>query len=290
MPDEMSCSRGDVREYAELMTRLARAERVSGRSRRAHRGEPARAPDGQAAVRALSVALRSHPVHACPDREAHLDVAHRARRLEEHTARVRSRIERARGSMGLSLERIADLLTERGYLHGDRATASGRVLQRIWFDADLLAAESLSAGVWSRLSAPEVAALASGLVFESRRGIRGTARGLSGRLGIAATAIEGLWQDVTAHEQRCGVQPTRQSDFGFAQAVAVWAQGASLADALEAATDDGVELTAGDFVRWCRQVIDAVDQIDSAAARGAIPEAANAVVAIRRGVVALGAI
>jgi ATP-dependent RNA helicase HelY len=70
----------------------------------------------------------------------------------------------------------------------------------------------------------------------------------------------------------------------------VWAQGASLADALEAAIDDGVELTAGDFVRWCRQVIDAVDQIDSAVGRGAIPEAASAVAAIRRGVVALGAI
>jgi ATP-dependent RNA helicase HelY len=53
--------------------------------------------------------------------------------------------------------------------------------------------------------------------------------------------------------------------------------------------DEGVELTAGDFVRWCRQVIDAVDQIDRAASRGAVPQATNAVAAIRRGVVALGA-
>jgi ATP-dependent RNA helicase HelY len=85
------------------------------------------------------------------------------------------------------------------------------------------------------------------------------------------------------------VAATRQPDFGFAQAVAAWAQGASLAEALQAAMDEGVELTAGDFVRWCRQVIDAVDQIDRAASRGAVPQATNAVAAIRRGVVALGA-
>jgi ATP-dependent RNA helicase HelY len=293
MHDEMSCSRGDVREYADLMTRLAKAERTAGRSRRAQRGDKAHGAahggDAAADIRALSVALRTHPVHSCPDRDAHVDLAHRARRLEEHNTKIRSRIERARGSMGLSLERIADLLTERGYLVDDRATDSGRVLQRIWFDAELLAADSLSAGLWARLSAPEVAALASGLVFESRRGIRGTARALSGRLGIAATEIEGLWHDITADEQRFGVAATRQPDFGFAQAVAVWAQGASLAEALQAAMDEGVELTAGDFVRWCRQVIDAVDQIDRAASRGAVPQATNAVAAIRRGVVALGA-
>jgi len=287
--DDMSCSRGDVREYAELATRLAHAERATGRARRAHGGEPGGPGSGAAGVRALSVALRSHPVHACPDRDAHLVLAHRARRIKDHTVKVQARIDRARDSMGSALERIADLLTERGYLSQDSATASGRVLQRIWFDAELLAAESLSAGMWKRLSAPDVAALASGLVFESRRGIRAAARGLSGRLGIAATAIEGLWRDLADDEQRFGVPVTRQPDFGFARAVALWAQGTSLADALEAATEDGVDITAGDFVRWCRQVIDAVDQLDRSAPPGAIPEAARAVAAIRRGVVALGA-
>jgi ATP-dependent RNA helicase HelY len=286
---DLACRHGDAAEYADLVTRLARAERAAGRARRARRGGAEHIGSASGDLRALSAAVRSHPVHSCPDRESHLEVAHRVRRLEEYTAKTRARIERARGSMGLALERIADLLTERGYLADDAATESGRVLQRIWFDADLLASDSLRAGIWSRLSPPEVAALASGLVFESRRGIRAAARGLAGSLGIAATAIEHLWQDLADDEQRFGVRVGRQPDFGFAPAVASWAEGAGLADALQAAAEAGIELTAGDFVRWCRQVIDAVDQLARAAPHGAIPHADSAVAAIRRGVVALGA-
>ncbi len=286
---DMACNRGDVREYADLVMRLAHAERAAGRARRARRARPAPAGNGGVDLRALSAALRTHPVHSCPDREAHLDLAHRARRLEDHTTKIRARLERARGSMGQALERIADLLTERGYLVDDAATHSGRVLQRIWFDADLLAADSIAAGVWSRLTAPEVAALASGLVFESRRGIRVAARGLGGHLGVAATTVEHLWQDLADDEQRFGVPVGRQPDFGFAPAVAAWAAGAGLAEALQAAAEQGLELTAGDFVRWCRQVIDAVDQMAQAAPRDTLPHADSAVTAVRRGVVALGA-
>ena len=55
---------------------------------------------------------------------------------------------------------------------------------------------------------------------------------------------------------------------------------------------NGAELSAGDFVRWCRQVVDLLDQVADVAGRadGVGRAAADAVTAIRRGVVAVGTV
>jgi len=65
----------------------------------------------------------------------------------------------------------------------------------------------------------------------------------------------------------------------------------ALAAVLTAAEQNGAELSAGDFVRWCRQVLDLLDQIAGVAGRGsAVGRAAvRAGQAVRRGVVAVGA-
>jgi len=60
---------------------------------------------------------------------------------------------------------------------------------------------------------------------------------------------------------------------------------------LTAAEANGQELSAGDFVRWSRQVIDLLDQIRDVLGKGdpVGAAAAAAVKALRRGVVAAGA-
>ena len=56
-------------------------------------------------------------------------------------------------------------------------------------------------------------------------------------------------------------------------AVQAWCDGAQLADIL-----DATELTAGDFVRWCKQLLDVVGQIASLSPPpDATPEQARAV-------------
>jgi ATP-dependent RNA helicase HelY len=59
---------------------------------------------------------------------------------------------------------------------------------------------------------------------------------------------------------------------------------------MTAAESAGAEFSAGDFVRWCRQVIDLLDQLRDVLGRGdPVGAAAQAAVkAMRRGVVALG--
>jgi ATP-dependent RNA helicase HelY len=61
---------------------------------------------------------------------------------------------------------------------------------------------------------------------------------------------------------------------------------------LTAAQANGQELSAGDFVRWCRQVIDLLDQLREAlgTAEPLGRAAAKAVEALRRGVVAMGTV
>ena len=58
---------------------------------------------------------------------------------------------------------------------------------------------------------------------------------------------------------------------------------------MAAAAESGAELTPGDFVRWCRQVIDLLEQIVQTGYSDEIKHSARrAVEAIRRGVVAIG--
>jgi ATP-dependent RNA helicase HelY len=93
-----------------------------------------------------------------------------------------------------------------------------------------------------------------------------------------------------ADERRHRVDRTREPDLGFAWPMHRWARGESLSAVLTAAEQNGNELTAGDFVRWCRQVLDLLDQIAGVAGRksGVGRIAAQAGAAVRRGVVAVG--
>jgi ATP-dependent RNA helicase HelY len=88
------------------------------------------------------------------------------------------------------------------------------------------------------------------------------------------------------------VDRTREPDLGFAWPVHRWARGQSLAAVLTAAERNGQELSAGDFVRWCRQVIDLLDQLAGVAgSEHPVGRAAEqAVRALRRGVVGLAAV
>ena len=238
---------------------------------------------------ALRRAVRAHPVHGCADREEHLQWGRRWLRLVTENAALAARVDAARGSLGKELERILGLLTERGYLTGDKLTDAGRVLSRIWSESDLVVAECLRRGLWSTLSAADLAATVSVLVFESRRDT-GMSRAPAGPAAGAISATIRAWSEITAQERDHGLPSTREPDPGFAAAVGAWARGGSLTDALTVAAAGGADLSAGDFVRWCRQVIDLLDQIRGVAAEPVAGTAAEAVRALRRGVVALGAV
>jgi len=245
------------------------------------------ADEGDLAV--LRRAIRAHPVHGCADRDEHLQWARRRHQLVTENRTLADKVDQARDSLGEALERILGLLRSRGYLNGDRLTDAGRMLSRIWSESDLVVAECLRQGVWEGLDAAELAAVVSGLIFEARRESAAEPRLPTRNIAMAAAATQRIWTEITDDEEQRGLDRTRDTDLGFAAAVAAWADGKSLTESLAVAVVGGTELSAGDFVRWCRQVVDLLDQIRGVATGDLAETAAAAVKAVRRGVVALGA-
>jgi len=258
-----------------------------GRSRRNGGG----GADEDAELAVLRRALRAHPCHGCTDREVHARWAERHRRLSTENEQLAQKVATTTHSLARGFDRIRRLLTERGYLDGeDTVTADGRRLARLYSESDLLAAECLRQGVWDRLPPPELAAVVSALVYEARRDGPTEARVPTGLVTDALAETARLWASLEADERRHKLERTRQPDAGFAWTVYRWARGESLERVMTAAESAGSEFSAGDFVRWCRQVIDLLEQLRDVVGEGESVGAAarEAVRAMRRGVVALG--
>jgi ATP-dependent RNA helicase HelY len=254
--------------------------------------------DGELA--ALRRALRQHPCHGLAEREPNMRWIERYQRLKSETEQLERKVAATTHSLARAFDRICALLIEREYLSGDpdhadrpedRVTEDGRRLARLYSESDLLAAECIRHGVWADLGPAELAAVVSVLVFEARRDSAGEARLPQGKVTEAWQETTKLWSALAEDERRHRLERTREPDAGFAWPVYRWARGESLEKVLTSAEANGQELSAGDFVRWSRQVIDLLDQIKTVLGKkdpiGAT--AADAVRAIRRGVVAAGA-
>jgi ATP-dependent RNA helicase HelY len=170
-------------------------------------------------------------------------------------------------------------------------TEHGRRLARLYSESDLLAAECIRKEVWVGLAPAELAAIVSTLAFEARRDTASEPRLPGGRVPGAWQETLRVWAGLTDDEGRHKLNGTREPDAGFAWPVYRWARGESLEKVLTAAEVNGQELSAGDFVRWSRQVIDLLSQIRDVLGRSdpVGSAAADAVRALRRGVVAAGA-
>ncbi len=280
--EAMACHLGDFAEYARLRRQISERERMLAR----HGGAERRAE-----VAVLRCELRAHPCHGCDDREAHARWAERHDRLDRETDTLRQQVAATTHSLARTFDRIRALLAERGYLDGEQLTEHGRRLSRLWSETDLLTAECLRHGVWDALGPPELAAVISALVYEARRDAA-TPRVPSGPVSEALVATVRLWAELEADEERHRLERTRGPDLGFAWPVYRWARGESLSAVLMAAESNGAELSAGDFVRWCRQVLDVLNQVRGVAGEDSRlgATAADAVCALRRGVVALGTV
>ncbi|AZM52277.1 RNA helicase [Streptomyces sp. WAC 01529] len=259
-----------------------------------HRKGRAAAADDQEIAR-LRLELRAHPCHGCDEREDHARWAERYHRLKRDTSQLERRIEGRTNTIARTFDRIVALLTELDYLRGDEVTEHGKRLARLYGELDLLASECLRAGVWEGLSPGELAACVSALVYESRVGDDALAPKLpSGAAKAALGEMVRIWGHLDALEEEFKISQTegvgqREPDLGFAWAAFMWAGGKGLDEVLREA-----EMPAGDFVRWCKQVIDVLGQIAAAAPRDGdstvAKNARKAVDQLLRGVVAYSSV
>ncbi len=242
-----------------------------------------------AEIALLKVQLRQHPCHACPDREEHARWAERRHRLERDTDALRDKVAGRTGSLARTFDQVCAVLSDRGYLSPDgEVTDSGRMLGRIWSEADLLVAECLRQGVWEGLAADELAAAVSMVLYESRREGDDRASVPKGAVTAAVDACTKLWAEISADEADHGLSLTREPDPGFVWPIYRWARGEPLAKVLASGHNYDADMPAGDFVRWARQVLDLLSQIREAsgASAGVKDTARAAIKAVNRGVLA----
>ncbi|BBY16203.1 DEAD/DEAH box helicase [Mycolicibacterium litorale] len=248
---------------------------------------------------ALRETMRRHPAHHLPDREDKSRLAERYLRIERDNDQIQKKVAAATNSLARTFDRIVVLLGERGFIDttGDDPTVTddGRLLARIYSESDLLVAECLRARAWEGLEGAELAAVLSSVLFESRGDTPGVPAGSeapTGKVRRALNQTRRVSAELRADEQRHRISPSREPDEGFVTAIYRWATTGDLTTALAAsdATGGGSPLSAGDFVRWCRQVLDLLDQVRNAAPTPALRAAAKrAINDIRRGVVAVDA-
>ncbi|MCX5148661.1 MULTISPECIES: DEAD/DEAH box helicase [unclassified Streptomyces] len=264
------------------------------------RGRAAAADDRE--ITRLRAELRAHPCHGCDEREDHARWAERYHRLKRDTQQLERRIEGRTNTIARTFDRIHALLTELDYLREDEVTVHGKRLARLYGELDLLASECLRAGVWEGLSPAELAACVSALVFEARQSDDAVAPKVPGGAAKAALGeMVRIWGRLDALEEEHRINQAegvgqREPDLGFAWAAYQWASDKSLDEVLREA-----EMPAGDFVRWCKQVIDVLGQIAAAAPASSAPpssqggstvarNARKAVEALLRGVVAYSSV
>lgn len=203
-------------------------------------------------------------------------------------------MDRSTDTLGRTFERIIGLLTELDYVElrdgQPQVTEEGERLARIHNVSDLLVAQCLKRGIWDELDPAELAGVASMMVFENRKTTGGYPEAATDAMADAMNETMRVYNELTTDEQRHQLPVTRLPEAGFALAVHQWTAGAPLGYAMAAAAESGAELSAGDFVRWCRQVIDVLEQIHNTGYSDTIRKNANrAIDAMRRGVVAIGA-
>jgi ATP-dependent RNA helicase HelY len=255
--------------------------------RRRNRGGANTGEDAEIAL--LKVQMRQHPCHACPEREDHARWAERRHRLERDTQALRDKVAGRTGSLARTFDLVCAVLSDRGYLTPEgEVTDNGRMLGRIWSEADLLIAECLRQGVWEGLAPDELAAAVSMVLYESRREGDDRASVPKGSVTAAVDACTKLWAEISADEADHGLSLTREPDPGFVWPMYRWARGEPLAKVLASGHNYEADMPAGDFVRWARQVLDLLSQIrEASAASATVKETARAAIkAVNRGVLA----
>ena len=192
------------------------------------------------------------------------DVSPRARKslkrlqaVDEEILATRSLVNSRAENLGLQFDRVTDLLEERGHMDGWALTHSGQRLARLYNECDLLAVEAMEEGLFDGLDSGEVAALASVLTYEQRRSGPEPRRWFpSDRLRKRYEAMVRIHNNLARAERRHRLPETKAPDPGFIPMAHAWAMGGDLDDVLA-----GEEMTAGDFVRCSKQLIDILRQI-----------------------------
>ena len=197
-----------------------------------------------------------HPVADDPDLKFRLIAAESASRIDRELGQLEKRVSTSTQSVSNKFDELIKLLGEYGFVDDWSLTRRGQMLSHIFHESDLLIANCVSDGVFDGLSAANMAALASIFVFQARGGEESTSHFPNNEMKVRWKSATKISQRLATSETNHGLVVHRGPEAGFMGAALDWVNGTSLVDVLE---ED--ELTAGDFVRTIKQLIDLLRQL-----------------------------
>jgi len=246
-------------------------------------------------IQGLRDAMKLHPCHSCEDREAHARWGERFHKIDQQITEVQGRMKGRTNTISRRFDRLCEVLGDLGYLARDsgatgsewRVTDRGEVLKGIYSEADLLIAQTILSGILDPLDPASLAAVCSSFLYESRRNeYIDTPSVPGGPTERALERITKVWGELSGVENNHKLHDLKRIDAGLCWAVYRWAKGATLMKVLTSN-----DITAGDFVRWVRQVLDLLGQVvtvtpvDSPLHQSAV----DAIALMQRGVISYSA-
>jgi ATP-dependent RNA helicase HelY len=253
---DVNCHLGDFAEYARMRSDIKEIERLLSKRDARRTVDQKQRRHLESEIDGIRRSLKSHPCHACNDRESHARIAERAERVRRESDGLRARVENRTHVIAKTFDRICDVLTHLNYIEGEKTLEQGKILSKIYAESDLLLTEAIKRGVLNKLSAPELVAVASAVIFQSRTTENYAPKMPHNNVAQALVSLVSIWSELEEIEERFGVKTQREPDFGFAFISYKWAQGNSLQSVLK-----GSDMSVGDFVRSTKQLIDLLTQI-----------------------------
>lgn len=200
----------------------------------------------------------SHPVHDCPDREAHIEAATAFLTLTKQLAHLDQLRESYDDSVGAEFDATCRLLNHLGILTGGEGEyqlgPGATPLRRIHSTSDLLIYECLKDPAFTSLDAPTLAGMMSCFTFKERH--RRVRPAVDAR---AWHTIEKNAMFLAELEESYGLDRPPQITPSASIAVASWAGGADLHRVLKDS-----HLLPGDFIVGVRRTIDLLHQVEFA--------------------------
>lgn len=283
-PGRRAATGGNRKRLVAQMDRLAPKARARAKKQRKNTKRPT-----DPRISATRAALGRHALHGTDGVEELAKAWHAWRETAAREEQLSRRIEEDQSSLARRFRRIVNLLREFGYLAQGPgghivATEEGERLARVHSEQELLIAECVRHGAWAGLDAPELAACVAAIVAHGRRQHSVRPPG-SERLQAALGATDAAAERIGAAERKRGLPATSDIDLALAPVIHHWVSGGSLSEILAASWQEGVDLTAGDFVRSARLVLDGLVQVAKVADEATARTARRAADLVRRGVV-----
>ena len=277
---DAQCHLGDFAEYARLRRSIKEVEVLLSRRDQRKTFDNRQRGHMEGELSDLRKSLKSHPCHGCAEREDHARLAERAGRLTRENDGLTTRVENRTHVIAKTFDQICQVLDHLEYINGEKPTAQGKILTKIYAESDLLLTESIRRGLLDDLNTTELLSVVSCMIFESRSQENLAPKLPSQKVTSTLTEIISLWAALEKIENDFGVKTQREPDAGFCFISYKWASGNSLNSVLK-----GSDMSVGDFVRSTKQLVDLLNQIAGASEK-LRPVCKDAVKRIDRGVVA----